>query len=48
MAATEYGVNAGVFGDLAGHLQAAYMAVASLSHFRALVERQNRLHAGDL
>jgi hypothetical protein len=32
----------------AGHLQAAYMAIASLSHFRALIERQNRLHAGDL
>jgi hypothetical protein len=28
----------------AGHLQAAYMAVASLSNFRALVERQKRLH----
>ena len=27
----------------AGHLQAAYMAVASLSQFRALIERQNRL-----
>ncbi|MDP3226222.1 MAG: SapC family protein, partial [Rubrivivax sp.] len=27
----------------AGHLQAAYMAVASLSQFRALAERQNRL-----
>ena len=27
----------------AGHLQAAYMAVASLSQFRALVERQDRL-----
>ncbi len=27
----------------AGHLQAAYMAVASLSHFRDLIERQNRL-----
>jgi hypothetical protein len=29
----------------AGHLQAAYMAVASLSNFRGLIERQNRLHA---
>src|SRR6185295_8523431 len=29
----------------AGHLQAAYMAVASLSNFRDLIERQNRLHA---
>lgn len=32
----------------AGHLQAVYMAIASLSNFRALIERQNRLHAGDL
>lgn len=32
----------------AGHLQAAYMAIASLSNFRELIERQNRLHAGDL
>jgi hypothetical protein len=32
----------------AGHLQPAYMAVASLSQFRALIERQNRLNAGDL
>jgi hypothetical protein len=31
-----------------GHLAAIYMAVASLSNFRALIERQNRLHAGDL
>jgi hypothetical protein len=30
----------------AGHLQAIYMAVASLSNFRALIERQNRLNAG--
>ena len=30
----------------AGQLQAAYMAVASLSNFRSLIERQNRLHAG--
>jgi hypothetical protein len=30
----------------AGHLQALYMAVASLSNFRALIERKNRLHAG--
>jgi hypothetical protein len=29
----------------AGWLQAAYMAIASLSNFRALIERQNRLHA---
>jgi hypothetical protein len=29
----------------AGHLQAAYMVIASLSHFRDLIERQNRLHA---
>lgn len=32
----------------AGHLQAIYMAMASLSNFRALIERQNRLHADDL
>jgi hypothetical protein len=31
----------------AGHLQAAYMAIASLSNFRALIERQSRLHATD-
>jgi SapC protein len=31
-----------------GHLAAIYMAVASLSNFRTLIERQNRLHAGDL
>lgn len=30
-----------------GHLQAAYMAVASLSNFRELIERRNRLHATD-
>lgn len=29
----------------AGHLQAAYMAVASLSQFRTLIERQNRANA---
>lgn len=29
----------------AGHLQAAYMAVASLSQFRPLIERQHRLDA---
>ncbi len=28
-----------------GHLHAAYMAVASLSQFRALIERQNRANA---
>jgi hypothetical protein len=28
----------------AGHLQAAYMAVASLSNLRDLVDRQNRHH----
>jgi hypothetical protein len=32
----------------AGHLQAVYMAIASLSNLRILIERQNRLHAGDL
>ncbi|MFC4309758.1 SapC family protein [Steroidobacter flavus] len=31
----------------AGHLQAIYMAIASLSHFRALIERVNKLNAGD-
>jgi SapC len=31
----------------AGHLQAIYMAVASLSNFRALIERQNRMHASN-
>jgi hypothetical protein len=31
----------------AGHLQAIYMAIASLSHFRALIERVNKLHAGE-
>lgn len=30
----------------AGHLQAAYMAIASLSQFRALIERQDRLDSG--
>lgn len=30
----------------AGYLQAIYMAVASLSNFRALIERKNRLNAG--
>jgi SapC len=29
----------------AGYLQASYMALASLSHFRDLIERRNRLHA---
>jgi hypothetical protein len=32
----------------AGHLQAIYMAIASLSNFRALIERTNKPHAGDL
>ena len=31
----------------AGHLQAAYMAIASLSNFRDLIRRQNCLHADD-
>ncbi len=31
----------------AGHLQAVYMAIASLSQLRALVERKNRSHADD-
>lgn len=30
----------------AGHLQAAYMAIASLSNLRQLIDRQNRLNAG--
>lgn len=30
----------------AGYLQALYMALASLSAFRDLIERKNRLHAG--
>lgn len=41
-------LDAKVLGELhhAGYLQAIYMAVASLSNFRALIERKNRLHAG--
>jgi hypothetical protein len=31
----------------AGHLQAIYMSMASLSNFPALIERQKRVHAGD-
>jgi hypothetical protein len=31
----------------AGHLHAIYMAIASLSNFRALIERVNKLNAGD-
>ncbi|HZV65760.1 MAG TPA: SapC family protein [Telluria sp.] len=30
----------------AGYLQAIYMVLASLSNFRALIERKNRAHAG--
>ncbi len=30
----------------AGHLQAVYMAIASLSQFRALIERQDQVNAG--
>ena len=30
-----------------GHLEAAYMAIASLSNLRILIERMNRAHAGD-
>jgi len=30
----------------AGYLQAVYMVVASMSNFRALIERKNRVHAG--
>ncbi|MEP6938246.1 MAG: SapC family protein, partial [Rudaea sp.] len=29
----------------AGHLEAIYMAIASLSHLRGLIDRMNRLHA---
>ena len=32
----------------AGHLQAAYMSIASLSNFRALIERRNRSNASSL
>ena len=32
----------------AGYLEPTYMAVASLSNFRILIERLNRAHAGDL
>lgn len=40
-------LEASVLGDLhrAGYLQAIFMAVASLSNFRALIARKNRLHA---
>jgi len=40
-------LEASVLGELhrAGYLQAIFMAVASLSNFRALIERKNRLHA---
>jgi hypothetical protein len=31
----------------AGWLHAAYMAIASLSNFRGLIERQNRLHGAE-
>lgn len=31
----------------AGHLQAVYMAIASLSQFRALIERQEQFNAGE-
>ncbi len=30
----------------AGYLQAIYMVIASLSNFRTLIERKNRVHAG--
>ncbi|WP_431476768.1 hypothetical protein [Massilia eburnea] len=29
-----------------GYLQPIYMVLASMSNFRALIERKNRLHAG--
>jgi hypothetical protein len=40
-------LDAATLGELhrAGYLQAIFMAVASLSNFRALIERKNRLHA---
>jgi SapC len=31
----------------AGHLQAVYLVIASLSQFRALIERQNQFNAGE-
>lgn len=31
----------------AGHLQPIYMAIASISNFRDLIERKNRVHAAD-
>ncbi|HEY4368900.1 MAG TPA: SapC family protein [Steroidobacteraceae bacterium] len=31
----------------AGHLQAIYMALASIANFRVLIERRNRLHASN-
>ena len=31
----------------AGHLEPIYMAIASLSNFRDLIERMNRAHAAD-
>jgi hypothetical protein len=33
--------------NAAGHLLPAYMTLASLSNFRALIDRRNRLHAED-
>jgi hypothetical protein len=40
-------LDASTLGELhrAGYLQAIFMALASLSNFRALIERKNRLHA---
>ena len=32
----------------AGHLEPIYMAIASLSNLRVLIERMNRIHAADL
>ena len=43
------GLNGAVLERLnrAGHLHAIYMAIASVSHFRALIERVNKLNAGE-
>lgn len=40
-------LDAGALGQLhrAGHLEPVYMAIASLSQFRGLIERKNRRHA---
>ena len=42
------GLDAGTLGQLhaAGHLEPIFMAVASISNFRALIDRMNRSRAG--